>query len=322
MEKVLLIDTSVGSFNRGDDIIMECVRKELAFITQNRFVLTLPSHVSSFHWYQIWKNSLAYQNYAKANLKFAGGSNLLVKNLFTHYPQWNINCFNCDYLKGTVLVGVGAGAGEKTNRYTEYVYHKILSTKYLHSVRDERTKRFLDDIGIKSINTGCATMWMFTPSFCETIPCGKSSEVVFSITPFEKKEEKYQELIDVLRANYDRLYFWPQGDADYDYLMQYRGVENLHILSPTKDCYDQFLSEHQIDYVGTRLHGGIYAMRHRRRAIVIAIDERARGINESNNLNCVEFDEIANIERVINLSLPTRVRMDFDAIRKWKAQFE
>ena len=29
MNKILLLDTSVGSGNKGDDIIMECCRKEL-----------------------------------------------------------------------------------------------------------------------------------------------------------------------------------------------------------------------------------------------------------------------------------------------------
>ena len=32
MRKILLLDTSVASDNKGDDIIMECVRKELQFL--------------------------------------------------------------------------------------------------------------------------------------------------------------------------------------------------------------------------------------------------------------------------------------------------
>lgn len=322
MEKILLIDTSVGTFNRGDEIIMECVRKELSFVTQNRFVLTLPSHVSAFHWYQVWKKSIAYQNYANAQLKFVGGTNLLVKDLFTHYPQWNINIFNCKYLRGSVLVGVGASAGEKTNTYTTYIYKKILSHKYSHSVRDERTKRYLNEMGLKAINTGCPTMWMLTPEFCENIPHDKSNDVVFTITPFFEKDERYQTLLDMLNANYKEVYFWPQGDADYEYLMQYDGANRLHVISPTIEDYKRFLTEHDVDYVGTRLHGGIYAMRHGKRTIIIAVDERARGINESNNLNCIEIDNIGSLDQMINSSFPTRVRMDYKAIKEWRSQFD
>ena len=55
MDNILILDTSVGSRNKGDDIIMECVYKELEFLKKKNFVLTLPTHVSSFHFYQVYK---------------------------------------------------------------------------------------------------------------------------------------------------------------------------------------------------------------------------------------------------------------------------
>ena len=77
MENILLLDTSVASFNKGDDIIMECTRKELAPILEHNFELTLPTHVSPFHWYQVLRNSIAYRTYSDCELKFVGGSNIL-----------------------------------------------------------------------------------------------------------------------------------------------------------------------------------------------------------------------------------------------------
>lgn len=53
MDNVLVLDTSVGSLNKGDDIIMKCVRYQLSDITKNSYILTLPTHVSPFHWYQV-----------------------------------------------------------------------------------------------------------------------------------------------------------------------------------------------------------------------------------------------------------------------------
>ena len=55
MDNILLLDTSIATDNIGDDIIMECTRKELAPILSKSFVRNLPTHVSPFHWYQVMR---------------------------------------------------------------------------------------------------------------------------------------------------------------------------------------------------------------------------------------------------------------------------
>ena len=322
MKNILLLDTSVGSQNKGDDIIMECVRNELEPLLLKGFEYSLPTHVSPFHWYQVWRNSLRVRSYANCDLKFVGGSNILAKNMFTHYPQWNINLFNCAPLAGSILVGVGAGASEKRNWYTRKLYRKVLSHDYYHSCRDKRTKLYIEqELGPKAIHTGCVTMWMLTPDFCKQIPETKSERVVFTLTS-RVFDERDQILIDTLKSCFKEVYFWPQGMNDYDYLQKYKNIEDIRILPATKKAYDDFLSQNDTDYVGTRLHGGVYAMRHKRRSIIIAIDERAREINKANNLICIEKDEIkSQLAVLINSSFPTRIEMDYDAINRWKAQF-
>ena len=321
MKKILLLDTSVASQNKGDDIIMECVRKELQFILKDNFEYTLPTHVSPFHWYQVWRNSNRLQSYSDCELKFIGGSNILCKDLLTHYPQWNINWFNCKPLIGSIGVGVGAGAGEHTNWYTRKMYQRILSHDYYHSVRDERTKEFVESLGLKAINTGCVTMWMLTPEFCKTIPAKKSERVVFTLTRRGEHDTDDQILIDTLQDNYGEVFFWPQGMFDDEYLHSFRNIEGIKVLPASKSAYDEFLKKNQTDYVGTRLHGGIYAMRHGRRAIIIAIDERAREINMNNHINCVDKKEINQLPNVINSEFETKLNMNFEAIEHWKSQF-
>ena len=322
MNTILLLDTSVGSQNKGDDIIMECVREELKFLFEENYEYSLPTHVSPFHWYQVWRNSSRVRSYSNCPLKFIGGSNILCKDLLTHYPQWNINWFNCRPIEGSIGVGVGAGAGEKSNWYTRKMYQRVLSHDYYHSVRDERTKRYVESLGLKAINTGCVTMWKLTPEFCKSIPDQKSNKVVFTLTRRFDKDEKDQFLIDTLVENFEEVYFWPQGVWDYDYFKQFDHVDAIKVLPPSKDAYDQFLTQNETDYVGTRLHGGIYAMRHGRRTIIIAIDERAREIHKGNHLNCIEKDEIDKLPSLINSTFETNVVMDFDAINKWKSQFQ
>jgi hypothetical protein len=323
MDNILILDTSVGTGNRGDDIIMECARKELRPLIDKCFELTLPTHISPFHWYQVLRNSLAVRTYANAKYKFACGTNLLIPNLMTHYPQWNINLFNCKPLNGTVLLGVGAGAGAegKLNRYTKIVYDKFLSKKLYHSARDERSKQYMERLGLKAINTGCVTMWMLTLEHCAQIPTEKSDRVIFTLTASTTKDETDQELINILLENYRDVYFWPQGHNDYDYLLEFDNFESIKVLPATIEAYDSYLTENETDYVGTRLHGGIYALRHKRRSIIIAIDERARAINADTNLPCIHKKDLSQLSAMINSELTTNINMPFEAIRCWKGQF-
>ncbi|CAM3963113.1 polysaccharide pyruvyl transferase family protein [Lederbergia lenta] len=320
MENMLLLDTSVGSLNKGDDIIMKCVRYQLAEITKSSYLLTLPTHVSPFHWYQVARRSNRVKIYSEAKYKFVGGSNLLTMDMLTHFPQWNINIFNYGPLKGSILVGVGAGKGNKVNTYTKILYRKVLSQEYYHSVRDERTKKILSEMGFKSINTGCATMWSLTPEFCKEIPVHKSESVIFTLTHHAKDIKSDQLLIDTLNKNYKNVYFWVQDSDDLVYLRNLKHTENIQIVPPTIDDYETILNT-DIDYIGTRLHGGIFAMRQKKRSIIIGIDERAHGMNETYNLNIIDRKDLDNLDVMINSEIKTEVQVDFNAVNKWFDQF-
>ncbi len=322
MNNILLMDTSISSLNKGDSIIMECIEQEMKFFTDGKFVLKLPTHISPFHSYQIWRGSNRIKVYQNCTNKFVCGSNLLVLNMLTHFPQWNINIFNYKAIKGSILIGVGAGSGDKTNFYTKYLYKKLLNNEFYHSVRDERTKRFLEDkLGLKAINTGCPTMWMLTPDFCKEIPVSKADDVVFTLTAHPNKDKRDQLLIDILNKKYDNIYFWYQGVDDLEYLNKFNNIENIKIINPTVEAYRDLLKRDNLDYIGTRLHAGVYAMRNKKRAIIIAIDERAREINMCNNLNCIEKENIDELNNIIDRDIITDIKMPFDKIEIWKKQF-
>lgn len=324
MKKILLLDTSIGTSNLGDFIIMECVRKELQPVLEGNFVYAMPTHLPPFHAYAVRRNSFAVQNYANADLKLAGGSNLLVKDLRTHYPQWNIHKRDAAPLAGVVLVGVGAGAGDRTNAYTTKLYQQVLSHTFIHSVRDERSRQYVESLGLKALNTGCVTMWMLTPAFCSTIPAGKANRCVFTLTGNKsgRANPQDQQMVDILLRNYEEVFFWVQGDMDAEYFSYFENTERVRIIPPSLPAYAALLSEEDLDYVGTRLHGGIYAMRHGKRSIIIGIDERADAIHRSNHLNYIRRDEIGEkLERMIGEELPTEVTMPYEAIEAWKAQF-
>ena len=107
-----------------------------------------------------------------------------------------------------------------------------------------------------------------------------------------------------------------------DSFNRFSNTENIEIIPPNKDAYEHILNTVNLDYIGTRLHGGVYAMRHKKRAIIIAIDERAEEINKKNKLNCLLIDEMDKLEDMINSEFETKIVMPFEEINRWKAQFE
>lgn len=323
MKNILLLNPAIGTDNIGDYIIHECVCKEMAQILRQAFVREIPTQMPAFHSYAIWKNSFAVQNFASCDYKFIGGSNILAKDMRTHYPQWNVNIFNCKPLSGSVCVGVGAGAGEHTDAYTTHLYRKILSHSYYHSVRDERSKRYVEDVlGLKAINTGCVTMWALTPDFCAQIPAKKANNVVFTLTARMQVDPRDQMLIDTLKREYDHVSFWIQGDKDEAYFQTLSNTDDIEIIPPHKSDYEAVLLRDNIEYVGTRLHGGIYALRHKKRAIIISIDERAQSISADTGLITIEKDSLDGLPSLINSEFETKLNIPFDEITRWKEQFE
>jgi polysaccharide pyruvyl transferase WcaK-like protein len=320
MKSILLLDTSVGTMNIGDEIIMKCIRDSLVNITKDAFVLTLPTHVPAFHWYQTIRRSTGVQEFSNINYKFVCGTNLLTMDMFTRYPQWDVNIFNYKPLKNSILVGVGAGKGSEVKAYTKYLYKKVLSHEFVHSVRDERTKNIMDSMGFKSINTGCATLWSLTPEFCRQIPSKKSDSVIFTLTDYSKNGSADQLLIDTLVSSYKKVYFWPQQFGDIPYFSTFKNIENIEVVPPNIDDYSRILKT-DIDYVGTRLHGGIYAMRHKKRSIIIIVDERAREMNKSFNLNCIERDELTRLKDIVNSEFRTDIKVNYDSVNTWLSQF-
>lgn len=221
------------------------------------------------------------------------------------------------------MVGVGSGSTwKRMDSYTKALYHKTLSKTYIHSARDEITKQHLEDLGYKALNTGCPTMWCLNEAHCARIPTGKADRVVFTLTDYLKDLEKDKALIDILARNYEELYFWPQGYGDYEYLMELDVDVKINVISPNLNAMRSLLLEGNIDHVGTRLHGGIFAMQNYVRSIILMIDNRARDMKNSYNIQAVERADTARIEKLIRSEWKTAVNIYEDRIQMWKEQFK
>lgn len=323
MKKIILFNTSCGSQNMGDYIICESVERELNKILKNNFIVNYATHTPIIHFYQAF-NKNPIMNFCNiADFKFLEGTNILQFNMIRPWANLNTNLFNLKPLKNTILVGAGINPNsKKMNLYTRILYKKILNKEYIHSTRDENTKRVLESLGLKAINTGCATMWMLTPEFCKEITTKKGENVIFTLTDYCKDKEKDQKLIDILNKNYKKVYFWIQGSEDLEYLNELKNIDKVNLVGPNLNEYRKILKNGNIDYIGTRLHAGIFAMQNKCRSIILVVDNRARDISANYNVNNIERSDIDKLDKIINNDIITDIKLDEEAIKRWKEQFK
>ncbi len=323
MEKIFCFDTSIGTPNMGDYIIAESCERELEFILRDRFVIHYPTHTPVSYWYQNFEKTALGGSEGEVLYKFLFGTNIINRNMLVPTPLWNINLANTRIARGTVCVGVGLGSDDrKPNLYTRTLLRRVLSRELVHSARDEKTAAFLRSLGLKAINTGCATTWQLTDAHCAQIRKDKSGAVIFTLTDYKKDPESDKRLIEILRRCYGELYFWVQGRGDYEYLASLGELDGIHIVSPALSAYTEVLREKEVDFVGTRLHAGIKAMQMKRRAIIVEVDNRATDMKGSIDLPTVKREEIpSRLEGMINSSFEIRLGVKEEAIHTWKEQF-
>ena len=323
MKHILLLDASVGSLNMGDEIIGRSIEVNWPDLFSFNYVMRLATHTPMYTPVQnlLYKRKLSI--FKGADIKFLCGTNALYTNMLRPLPAWNINYLNCGMAAGTVCLGVGAGVNSRgVNLYTRALYRKVLARDVVHSARDERSKSLLESLGFRAWNTGCPTLWGLTPDHCEAIARTKGDEVVFTLTSYHPDPRKDRAMIDVLRRHYFRLHFWPQSINDLDYLHSLDAADDVEIVPPNLVGVRAVL-DRGADYVGNRLHGGILALQRRRRAIIVAIDYRAREMGKDYSLPLVERDSIeTDLADLVESSWATRIHgLDFDLIETWKAQF-
>lgn len=331
MEKITLLDTAEGSTNKGDEIIMECFKEEMSDILDKYFILSAPTHLRSISFLEsIYKLPDSANEISLSKYKFACGTNLLSSNLFHRSNQWNINFSATRIFKNTILVGVGGNIKLPkgiAGKYTKRIYRDILDKEFIHSVRTEKAKESLQKMGYKAYNTGCVTLWKFTPDFCNQISKKKAPNAVITLTDYNRDEEVDRRLIEIVSKNYEKIYFWPQGIYDDIYLKKlFCGGEKenkkIELLPASVEKYKELLMSENIDYVGTRFHGGIYAMRHKARCIIVTLDDRMKSMQSGIRNNCIaRKDVVRKLDEKINSEIETVVDINFEAIRKWKEQF-
>ena len=127
-------------------------------------------------------------------------------------------------------------------------------------------------------------------------------------------------VFNLLQRHYDTVYFWPQQAQDTQYLHDI-GVSGFVPIPPEIRDYDRLLESVDVDFIGARLHGGIRALQHRRRALIIPVDNRAAEISVSTDLPVASRTDPEAIERWILGPKPLSLTLPTAGIEEWKNQF-
>lgn len=314
MPPITVFDPSIASENLGDELIVDSVENHLRSIFDDPRLLRVQTHD------RIGSTSYTLRNSSKHT--FLGGSNLLSSRLFRD-QQWKITIRDSVHISDSILLGIGWRQYQVSpDIYSKIILKQILSSEYIHSVRDSYTKRMLESIGIDNvINTGCPTLWGIDDEHCNDIPSEKSDSVIFTLTKYNKSSHD-REFINILNRKYDRLYFWPQGLGDYSYLQSITDISDITVIKPSVNKYSEFLDSEDVDYVGTRLHGGIHSIKNQNRTIILGLDNRAIEMGEDFCLPVVRRSDKKAIERKIESEFKFESDIPKENIREWKAQFE
>jgi polysaccharide pyruvyl transferase WcaK-like protein len=317
LKRILLLDPSIATFNVGDKIISQSVREHLKPIMDFSFVVEASTHLPV----TMYLKNIFYSY--DFDYRFVCGSNLIRGKMNSIMKLWDVNLRSASIISPLILVGVGWWKkGDKPNRYSKALYSRLLDKKMLHSVRDNYTLTQFQEMGFKNvINTACPTMWKLTKEHCKDIPETKATDVVTTLTDYDKNPVADQQMINILSKKYRRVYLWLQGVNDFNYAHLMSLPENVELVNPVLEDYDALLERGDIDYVGTRLHAGIRALQKKRRTIILAVDHRALEKKKDFNLTVIDRHDIDQLEAMIDASFKTEINLPLANIEAWKNQF-
>lgn len=322
MKSVVLFDTSYGSLNLGDFIIEEAITREMDYLLKDVFCVRYPTHTPISHNLQSLVPVLSTRTCRAADYKFICGTNIVKNTLIRFARDWSINLINASLYANSVLIGCGRELNAtRLDLYTKHLYRKVLSRDLVHSVRDDRTADFLDSLGYKVAVTGCPTTWALSNDAVQaTYAKPTPDSVLLTLTDYAKSPKDDARLIDMLLGRYRHVLYWPQGSRDYDYIRELGYLERVEIVSPSFKAYQNVMAR-DFDYVGTRLHGGVFALRNGHRTIILSVDNRASDMAKTTGLPVLPRQDIHGIEESLDRNAAPHLNIPTDVINTWKAQF-
>lgn len=309
---VHLIDTAVASDNAGDEIIMVEVRRQIMPLVGDAVVTTSAGHDGL--------GRFGRDAVARADVVLLCGTNALSARFrLGGRFMWHVGLADLRALKGkVVLVGVGANRDfTAIDRRQVWLLRWLLSERHVHAVRDGTALRLLQAIGRQGVNTACPTLWSIDGA---AIPQARAARVTITLTR-HRADPSDARMLDTLLGLYDEVAFWPQQPRDLDYLRSLPGAERVRVLAPNLPAYDAHLAAAETDVVGTRLHGTIRGLHHRRRSLTVVVDNRARDIGHETGLPVIARPDMSGLRDRLSARWPTALHLPRAEITRFCNQF-
>ena len=287
---------------------MQAVNDVIHEMFPNARIFRLPSHEAL--------SRMSYYFLRQSDLCLIGGTNILASK------GWRLHWYDTIFLRNVICCGVTWGGTRPAPSFKDrLLLRQVLDGHQVHSVRDSYTKKLLDQVGVSSVSTSCPTMWKLFPEHCAAIPHTKAKDVLFTLTGYRCEPSADRAMIEILKRHYQTLHFFPQMHGDYEYFQQLN-IGGVRVTGQNLRSYDQFLANEEIDYVGSRLHGGIRALQFRKRTLVIGIDHRSAEIANDTGLPVLPRTGMKELERWVNGSAPTTIKLPIADIANWKTQLQ
>ncbi|WP_029605682.1 polysaccharide pyruvyl transferase family protein [Kozakia baliensis] len=315
MIEISILDTSLSSDNIGDDIIMDSVNNLIRDMFPCSYIWRIASHE------RLSKRSREFLS--RSSMCFIGGTNLL-SSYISYDALWPIDESDAKIFNELDTICIGTGWSdymENPNEVAASILNLALSKNITHSVRDSYTEKKISHIGLASINTSCPTTWMLDKNHCRKIPSNKSDSVVITLTAWRRNFDKDKEILELIKNNYKDAYFFPQMCDDY-YYFNSMGINDIKVINPSLQEFDLILENEDVDFIGTRLHGGIRALQKKRRTLILSVDNRSEEIRKDINIQVLNRNEdVSKILEWIYGGDKTNIILPYDNIISWKSQF-
>ncbi|MCB2225923.1 MAG: polysaccharide pyruvyl transferase family protein [Desulfarculaceae bacterium] len=302
--KLTIFDPSIEnnqgmlSLNLGDLIIRDSINAVLDDIFPDAELTRVSTH--SF------PNKDAIDKVQQSDLAIVAGTNILSSHVLK-YDQWKLKKGLLTYVNppsmNTILLGVGWWQyQDKPDFITRHYYKKLLRSDGPHATRDSYSLSQLSACGVKGLfNTSCPTMWSLNQRDAARI--GNNKRCLFCLTDYARDEEADDNLIRKLAKIYNGgLIFFPQGSHDLEYFHSLPAsiemADNILVLSHQYEQLINYDNAKDLDYVGTRLHAGVWCLSKGIPSLILSVDNRAWEIGA-------------------DTGLPVIKRGDWDALSRW-----
>ncbi len=275
--------------NLGDEIIYNYLSKELKsiFVDQQFYAFPLHDSLNRYH-----KELLK-----RLDFIFITGSNFLTPS-FGKQRKAIASIFDFGIRNKIVFMGAGWSGSENSimDKETLNCYQTIMHKRYAHSVRDSLSLGKLAPLKLPILNTACPTMWALNSK--EYKRFGSSEDCLFTLTDYSIDIEADERFLNLIIERFFKLYFFPQGRFDIEYLMSldvYKSNQDRFIfLDRSIASLNEFLRSNKPAYIGTRLHCGIHALNYGIDSLILEVDNRAKYIAKDTGLPvCVRGDMVS-----------------------------